>query len=56
MNVIVKHGGKQIVGRTDGMKIAGKVQIDVLHGNDLRISAAGSSSFNAEDRAERRLT
>ena len=56
LNVIVQHSGKQIVCRADGMKIAGKMEIDILHGNDLRVAAAGSAAFQAENRTEARLT
>ena len=31
------------------------MQVDVLHGNDLRISAAGSAALHAEHRAQRGL-
>ena len=37
------------------MKIAGKMQVDVLHRHDLRIAAAGRAAFHAEGRTERRL-
>jgi hypothetical protein len=37
------------------MEIAGEMQIDVLHGDDLRIAAAGGSALDAEHGAERRL-
>ena len=52
LNVVVKHGRKQIVGRADRMKIARKMQIDVLHGNDLGVSAAGCTALDAEHRTK----
>ena len=56
LNVVIQHGGQQVVGRADGVKIAGKVQVDVLHGHHLRVAAAGGSALDAEHRAEGRLT
>ncbi len=56
VNVVVDHGGKQIVRCTNGVEVAGEVQIDVLHGNHLGVSAASGTALNAEYRAERRLT
>ena len=52
---VVDHGGQQVVGRADGVDVAGEVEIDVLHGYDLRIAAAGRAALNAEHRAEGRL-
>ena len=52
LNVVIQHGRQQIVGRADGMKIAGKMQIDVLHGDHLRVAAAGRAALDAEYRSE----
>ena len=46
---------QQVVGRADGVEVAGEVQVDVLHGNDLGVAAAGRTALDAEHRAERRL-
>ncbi len=54
--VIVNHRRKQIVCRTDCVKIPGKMEIDILHRNNLGISAACRAALYAEHRAERRLT
>ena len=35
MNMIVNQGGKQVVGSGNGMNIAGKVQVDLLHRQHL---------------------
>ena len=51
----VEHGGKQVVSRTDGMKVAREVQVDVFHRDDLGVTAAGSATLDAENRAKRRL-
>ena len=55
LNVVVQHRGKQVVCRADGVKIAGEMQVDVLHRHHLCIPAARSAALDAEDRAERRL-
>jgi len=41
--------------RSDGVKVAGEVEIDILHRHDLGIAAAGGAALDAERRAERRL-
>ena len=55
LNMIVQHGGQQVVGSADGVEIAGKVKVDILHGHHLGVAAAGSASLDAEHGAERRL-
>ena len=54
--MIVKHGGKQVRRRTDGVHIAREVEVDILHGDDLRISAACGAALHAEHGAQRGLT
>ena len=54
--MVVEHGRQKVVGGTDGMKVAREVQVDVLHGNYLRIAAASRAAFHAEYRTQRRLT
>ena len=53
--MVVEHGGEQVVRRADGVKVAGEVQVDVLHRHDLRVAAAGRAALASEYRAERRL-
>ncbi|MPN17470.1 hypothetical protein SDC9_164823 [bioreactor metagenome] len=53
--MVVQHGGQQVVGCADGVKIAGEVEVNVLHGDNLGVAAAGRAALNAEHRAERRL-
>ena len=48
LDVVVEHGGQQVVGCADGVEVAGKVQVDVFHGNDLGIATAGSAALDAE--------
>ncbi len=39
---------QKVVGSRDGMQIAGEVQVEVLHRDDLAVSASGGSAFDAE--------
>src|ERR1700731_4484658 len=41
IDVVVEERGEQIVGRGDGVEVAGEVEIDVLHRHDLGVAAAG---------------
>ena len=54
--MVVQHGGQQVIGSTDGMEVTGEVQVDIFHGDDLCITAAGSTALDAEHGAQRRLT
>ena len=56
LDVIIQHSRKQVISRRDRMEISCKMKIQILHGNNLRISASGSSSFDPEARAKGRLT
>ena len=56
LHVVVNHGAQQIVCRADGVHIAGEVQVDVLHRDDLCVTAACGAALDAEYRTERRLT
>ena len=53
--MVVQNGAQQVVGSGDGVHIAGEVQVDVLHRNDLCIAAAGSTAFDAEYRTQGRF-
>jgi hypothetical protein len=46
---------EEVVGRADGVNVAGEMEVDLLHRSDLRASSAGASALDAEHRAERRL-
>ena len=35
VDVVVDHGGQEVVRQFDGVEIAGEVQVDVLHRHDL---------------------
>ena len=56
IDMVIEHGGKQVVCRADGVHIAREMQIDVLHRDDLRPAASGSAALDAEHGAQRRLT
>ena len=56
VDMIVDQRRQQIVRRRDRMKIAGEMQVDVLHRHHLRITAAGCPALDAETGAKRRLT
>ena len=32
INMVIQHGGQQVVGSADGVEVAGEVEVDVLHG------------------------
>ena len=56
LDVIVQHRRQQVVCRPDGMEVTGKVQVDILHGHHLGISAAGGTALDAEHRAKAGFT
>ena len=55
VDVVVDHRREQVMGRRDGVEIAGEMQVDVLHGQDLGIAAAGSPTLHAEARPKGRF-
>ena len=55
VQVVVEEGGDQVVRRGDRVDVAGEVEVEVLHGHDLAVAAAGRAALDAEDRPERRL-
>ena len=55
IDVVVDQGRKQIVGSGDRVEVTGEMQVHVLHRDDLRIAAAGSTTLDAEVRPERSL-
>ena len=50
--MVVYHSGKKVVGRSDGVEVARKVEVDILHRHYLSVSAAGSSALYSEHGAE----
>ena len=55
VDVVVDHGGEQVVRRGDGVEVAGEVQVDVLHRHHLGIAAARRAALDAEAGPERGL-
>ena len=55
LHMVVQDGAQQVVCRADGVKVAGEMQVDVLHRHDLCIAAAGSAALDAEYRTQGRL-
>ena len=53
--VRVDHRAEEIVRGGDRVQVAGEMEVEVLHRNDLRESASGRSALDAEDGPERRL-
>ena len=47
--------GQQVVRGSERGEVAGEVQVDVRHGHDLRVAAAGGPALHPEDRSHRGL-
>ena len=50
--MVIEKSGKKIVAGGDGMGIAGEMQVDFLHRNNLRATAACTSAFDSEHRSQ----
>ena len=55
VEVVVEERAREVVGRADGVDVAGEVEVEVLHRDDLAVAAAGGAALDPEDRAERGL-
>ena len=55
MEAVVDEGGREVVGRADGVDVAGQMEVEVLHRDDLAVAAARGAALDPEDRSERRL-
>ncbi len=55
VDVVVDHGRQQVVGRGDGVDVAGHVEVELLHRHDLAVAAAGRAALDAEGGPLRRL-
>ncbi len=53
--MVIDKCGKEIVARRNGMRIAGKMQIDIFHRVDLGSPASGTAPLDSEDRSQGRL-
>ena len=56
IDMVVDHCCKKVICCADRMEVTGEVQVDILHRNDLCISAACCSALYTEYRSEGRLT
>ncbi|CAB4798185.1 unannotated protein [freshwater metagenome] len=55
VEVVVEHGREHVVRRGDGVEVAGEVQVEQLHWDDLAVAAAGRATLDAERWSHRRL-
>ena len=56
MNVVVKKCGKKVVCSCNSVHVTREVKVNVLHGNNLSITAACSTALNTHNGTERGLT
>ena len=56
LDVVIQHGGAEVVCSADGVEVSGKVKVDVLHRNYLGIAATCSTALDTKNRAQRRLS
>ena len=54
--MVVQKSCQEIVGGGNCMEITGKVQIQILHRHNLRVSAAGCTSLDSKTRSKGRLS
>ncbi len=55
VDVVVQECGQEVVRQPDGSEVAGEVQVDVLHRDYLRKTAAGGTALHAEHGAHGRF-
>jgi hypothetical protein len=55
VEMVVDQGREQVVGAGRGVEVAGEMEVDPLHRNDLATTAAGGPALHPEGGAERRL-
>src|SRR5262249_37341533 len=48
VDVVVDQGGEQVVRRGDSVEVPGEVEVDVFHGDDLRVAAARRTALDAK--------
>ena len=56
LDMVVQKSRQEIVGGGNCMEITGKVQIQILHRHNLRVSAAGCTSLDSKTRSKGRLS
>ncbi len=52
---VVDEGRQQVMGRSDGVVVAGEVEVEVLHRDHLAVTAARGSALDTENRSQRWL-
>ena len=55
VEVVVDHRGEQVVRGRDGVEVAGQVEVQQLHRDDLAVPAASGPALDPERRSHRRL-
>ncbi len=55
VDVVVDQRREQVVRGREGGEVAGEVQVDVVHRDDLGVAAAGRAALHPEHRSHRRL-
>ena len=55
VEAVVEERAGEVVGGADGVDVAGQVEVEVLHRDDLAVAAAGGPALDPEDRPERWL-
>ena len=55
VQVGIEHRRQKVVRARNGVEVAREVEVDVLHGDDLRVAAARRAAFHPEHGSERRL-
>ncbi len=55
VEAVVDERTGEVMGRADRVDVAGQVEVEVLHRDDLAVAAAGRAALDAKDRPERRL-
>ncbi len=56
VKAVVEECGGEVVGRADGVVVAGQMEVEVVHRQDLAVAAAGCPTLDPKHRSERRLT
>ena len=51
VDVVVHHGGQQVVGRRHGVQVARQVQVQALERDHLAVAAAGGAALDPEGRS-----
>ena len=51
VEAVVEERAGEVVRRADGVDVAGQVEVEVLHRDDLAVAAAGRPALDPEDRA-----